>query len=160
MRRALAIVGLGAGLWACHHGPDDATEHTRDVRVDASAESTYQYVARKPRVAVGIAESRGAEGDDAKRVADRLADSASTCLASLEKEGKLVDGALRILLPFDAGGIAQPPQVVLADGPGVAANGLLCIVAPARMIALPPADAGTRTLALEVAWGRDVGAGP
>ncbi|CAN5638559.1 hypothetical protein BH09MYX1_BH09MYX1_45810 [soil metagenome] len=150
-----AIVAMAA----CNGGPRDATEHTIDVRVDASAEGTYAYVAKRGRVAVGLAEARGTTDDEAKAVVDRVADAASACMQGLAREGKLVDGALRMLVPFDGGGVGGQPQVVFAEGPAVIANGLLCIVAPARMIALAPNDGGARAVALEIAWGPTLGGG-
>ena len=144
---------------ACNGGPHDATEHTTDVRVDGG-DDTYAYVAKRNRVAVGLAEVRGASAGEAKDLVDRLAGSASACFEGLARDGKLVDGAMRLVLAFDAGGVGGAPEVVLAPGPGVAANGLLCVVAPARMIALAPIDGGARAIALEIAWGAAItGAG-
>lgn len=80
-------------------------------------------------------------------------------MEGLAKDGKLVDGALRMVMSFDAGGIGAAPEVVFAPGPAVTANGLLCVVAPARMLALAPNDGGARAIAVEVAWGNGVGSG-
>ncbi len=148
-----------AAVAACNGSPRDATEHTTDVRVDASAEGTYAYVAQRPRVAIGIAEARGTSEAEAKALVDRLADGAARCMEGLAKDGKLVDGALRMVMSFDGGGIGAAPEVVFAPGPAVTANGLLCVVAPARMLALAPNDGGARALAVEVAWGSGVGTG-
>jgi hypothetical protein len=155
--RVLALLLTGAS--ACNGGgPRDATEHTTDVRVDAGgSEGTYAYVARRPRIAIGLAEARGASEAEAKGLVDRLADGAARCVAGLAREKKLVDGALRMVLSFDAGGLGATPEVVFAPGPAVTANGLLCLVAPARMLALAPNDGGARAIALEVAWGENVG---
>ncbi len=155
----VAITLFAVALLACNGGPHDATEHTTDVRVDGG-DDTYAYVAKRNRVAVGLAEVRGASASEAKDLVDRLAGSASGCFEGLAREGKLVDGAMRLVLAFDAGGVGGAPEVVLAPGPGVAANGLLCVVAPARMIALAPNDGGARAIALEIAWGASItGAG-
>ncbi len=158
-QRLLPLVAITLVLLACNGGPHDATEHTTDVRVDGG-DDTYAYVAKRNRVAVGLAEVRGASASEAKDLVDRLAGSASGCFEGLAREGKLVDGAMRLVLAFDAGGVGGAPEVVLAPGPGVAANGLLCVVAPARMIALAPNDGGARAIALEIAWGASIsGAG-
>ena len=54
-------------------------------------------------------------------------------------------------------------NLFLLDIPIYAANGLLCVVAPVRMLTFPPAssDAGAnaprRAIALELAWGEELG---
>ena len=159
----LALVALGAG---CNGGPKDATEHTTDVKVaDAGDPASYAYVARRPRAVVALAEARGMDDSTSRAAVDRLANALSACAGDLAKQGKLVDGAARLLVPVDDGGVVGSPQVEFAPGAAVAANGLLCVVAPVRMLTFPPfpSDAGAnaaparRALALEVAWGEELG---
>jgi hypothetical protein len=165
VRLRLSVALLAAGL-GCNGGPKDATEHTTDVKVtDAGdpASGTYGYVARRPRAVVALAEARGFDDSTSRAAVDRLASALSTCAADLAKQGKLVDGAARVVIPVDDGGIVGAPQVEFAPGAAVAANGLLCVVAPVRMLTFPPApsDAGAnaprRAIALELAWGEELG---
>lgn len=164
----LALLAPLAGGAACNGGPKDATEHTTDIKVaDAGEPASYGYVARRPRAVVGLAEARGFDDSTSRATIDRLANALSACAADLAKQGKLVEGAARLLVPVDDGGIVGTPQVVFAPGPAVAANGLLCVIAPVRMLTFPPlagdggsvrsAGAGTRAMAIEVAWGEELG---
>lgn len=160
----LSLLTLLAAVAACNGGPKDATEHTTDVKVaDAGGTGSYGYVARRPRAVVALAEARGLDDSTSRAAIDRLANALSACAGDLAKQGKLVDGAARLLVPVDNGGIVGAPQVVFSPGAAVAANGLLCVVAPVRMLTFPPAadDAGTggvlRALAIEVAWGEELG---
>jgi len=159
----LSLLGLLAAGAACNGGPKDATEHTTDVKVaDAGDTGSYGYVARRPRAVVALAEARGFDDSTSRAAVDRLANALSACAGDLAKQGKLVEGAARLLVPVDAGGVVGNPQVVFSPGAAVAANGLLCVVAPVRMLTFPPAsaDAGpsgaSRALALEVAWGEEL----
>jgi hypothetical protein len=162
----LFVLALAAAGSACNGGPKDATEHTTDIQVaDAGDPATYGYVARRPRAVVGLAEARGFDDPTSRAAVDRLANALSACAGDLAKQGKLVEGAARVLVPVDDGGIVGNPQVVFSPGPAVAANGLLCVVVPVRMLTFPPSpsDGGAgakptqRALALEVAWGEELG---
>jgi hypothetical protein len=147
---------------ACGGGAKDIVPESRDVRVtdpaaidDAykKASDGYVYVARRSLGIVALAEARGMDDAVATRVIDRLADQLDACAATLAKQGKLVSGALRVVAPVTADGAIGAINLKLAPGNDVAANALLCLVAPLKLIAFPPADAGARGLAIEATWG-------
>jgi len=115
----------------------------------------YVYVARRSLGAVALADARGISDEVAAKAVDRVADQMQACASDLARQGRLVDGALRVVAPVGADGAIGALNLKLAPGNGVAANGLLCIVAPLKLVTFPPADgdAGARGLAIEATWG-------
>jgi len=138
-------------------GPRDVTEHTHDTTGQHGQEG-YEYVVKKPHGVVALAESRGISKDAAKDAIDRLAASFDNCLAKLEKQAPLKQGAARIIVPVDDVGLVSEPLVKLSDTtPDTKVTTLLCLVAPLKMLTFPPPgpgspEAGTRGMAVEATW--------
>lgn len=150
-----AVLSVAMALVPCGCSPSpprDVVPESRDVRV-APDEDTYVYVARRPHGAIGLAEARHMKDEDASAIVERLANDLERCAARLEAEGTLARGAARIVAIAGPGG-TPALSVRLAPGDAVAHNALLCIIAPARAMTLPPPDHGaTPGLAIEATWG-------
>ena len=141
----LAVCGCAAGP----HDVLDGTSH--DVRVDAGPRAgAYTYVAKRPLVAIGLAASQGLSDEEAHHVVDQLADEATGCF---KRTTQLPSGAGRIALPIDPGGTTGAPVVQLTP-PGAVALGLVCLLAPLRLMTFAPG--GDRSITIEAAWGSDV----
>jgi hypothetical protein len=108
-------------------------------------------VARRPLVAIGLADAQGISDEDAHRVIDAVADSAAACF---KRSPNLAQGAARMTIPIDAGGVVGAPQVTISPQEATAI-GMLCLLAPLRMATFAPqaGDGGTRSLTIESAWG-------
>jgi hypothetical protein len=136
-------------------GPRDASDpHAHDVVTHEIPEG-YEYVVKKPHGVLALAEARGIPKDSARRAMDRLATDFDACLADLERKGTLKPGAARVVVPLGAGGIAGQPLVRVSEGPDTTATTILCIVAPVKMLAFPPAsptEAGAPGMAIEATW--------
>jgi hypothetical protein len=146
-------------LFSCAGGGGrDVVPESRDIRVlDAAtaAESAqgYEYVARRPLALVALAEARGLEPAVAREAVERLADTLDACATDHERRGVHVHGAARIVAPIDTRGIVGAPSVRIDPGAGVAESAVVCLVAPTRLLAFPPVDAGVRGIAIEALWG-------
>lgn len=146
----LAILFLG-----CAGGPKDVVEDGHDVRgaMDAGTQrgGAYAYAARRPLVAIGLADATGIGEEDSHRVIDAVADAAAGCF---KRVPNLASGAARITIPIDEGGVVGAPQVTISPQEATTA-GMLCLLAPLRMATFAPAsaDAGARSLTIESAWG-------
>jgi hypothetical protein len=146
-------------------GTRDVIPESRDVHVAAvdagagAAPEGYVYVARRRHGAVALAEARGIDDGLASRVIDKLADQLEGCAGELEKKGQLSVGAVRVVAQVGLDGAVGGLNVKVAEGPGVAANALLCVVTPIKLLAFPLAegDAGARGLAIEATWSRAFG---
>ncbi len=146
-------------------GPSrDVVPESRDVRGAAGdgglalAPDAYQYVAKRRRGLVALAEARGLGDADARAAIDHLADELDACAARLAAEGKLAeDGAGRVVAAIGPDGAIAGLNVKAGPGAQTAANLLVCVVSPLKLVAFPPApagaDAGARGLALEAVWG-------
>jgi hypothetical protein len=155
--RSWPLVCASCAWLGCATGPKDSLDPTHhEVRTDAAAPDTYVHVARRPLLAIGLAEARGVTDDEAKQMVERVADLAAPCFAQFGD--KLVRGAARIIVPIDPGGVVLEPKVTFSATQGSAVQGMLCIVSRVRMSAFPPSTAPTRAIALEAAWGSDLGA--
>ncbi len=159
MRRSPAAwrwLGLLLPSLACG-GTRDAIPETRDVQQlapAADAGEDYVHVARRPLGVIGLAEARGLSNDVAARAVDHLADALDSCATELGRQGKLVDGAARIVAMVGSDGAVSGLNVKLAPGAAVAANALLCLVTPLKLTTFDVADAGsTRGFAIEASWG-------
>jgi hypothetical protein len=119
-------------------------------------QETYVYVARRPLAIVGLAEARGMDEALAKATTDRIADALDTCATEQARQQKLVDGSGRIVAQVGAGGQVEGTNVTFEPGPGILANGLLCLAAPIRLMTFPPGDGGARGFAIEAIWGPGV----
>lgn len=157
LRAATLGATLPAGL-AC--GPSrDVVPETRDVRVVEGEQAAraggggYARVARRPHGVVALADARQLTDDDAQRLVDRVADDLERCSAQLEREGALVDGAARIAAQIGPRGTPEGFDVRVAPGGAVAANALLCVIAPIRALTLSAPPGGTTpTFTLDATW--------
>ncbi|WP_394837465.1 hypothetical protein LVJ94_11205 [Pendulispora rubella] len=139
---------------------------SRDVRgVDpanapaaAPSSDAYEYVARRPLTTVGLAEGRGLPREIAQRATDSVADAMQRCGADAAAQGKWARGAARVVARIAPDGNLSGLQVSkVSPGANVAANVILCFIAPIKALTFPPADtdAGVtqRGIAFEAAWG-------
>ncbi len=110
----------------------------------------YQHVAKRRHGVVALAEGRGFAVGEAERGVDQLADSFEQCATERQREGKLVNGAVRVVARVNADGNVDGWTVRASPGAAVAANVLLCILAPLKAESFgagPP-----RGLAIESDW--------
>jgi hypothetical protein len=136
----------------------DVVPEMREVRViDASAvvddPRGYEYVARRPLALVALAEARGIAPEVAREAVERLADALDACATEQSRKGMHIRGAARIVAPIDPNGTVGAPSIRIDPGEGVAESAVMCLVAPARLLAFPPVDAGPRGFAVEALWG-------
>jgi hypothetical protein len=152
-RRALA---WALACSACASGARDVVPETHDVRVSGGeASGAYAYVARRPLGLVALASQRGLGGTLGARAADHLADALDACATNLAAKGKLVDGAIRLEASVAPDGSLALSHVTVAPGDAVAANAILCVMAPLKTMTFPRAedDAGERGFAIDATWG-------
>ena len=144
---------LAISLIGCAAGPSDVVENGHDVRgAEAGApRGAYSYAARRPLVAIGLADATNVSDAESHRVIDALADSATACFKHAQNLGQ---GAARITIPIDAGGVIGSPDVTITPQESTGL-GMLCLLAPLRMATFSPSsgDAGARSLTIESAWG-------
>ncbi len=138
-------------------GGRDVVPETHDVRGDqkpSTAQDGYDYLARRSFGTVGLAEARGIPADVAARAVDRVADQLDACEKDLRDQNRFVPGAIRIVALIDDRGAVEGVNVKLSDDKGAAANAILCVVAPVRLLSFPPndGDAGQRGIAIEASW--------
>ena len=160
MRAVLAGV-LAAATLSCAGSAGegrDVVPESRDVRVlDAGAAGNaqgYDYVAKRPLAVVALAEARGIDAVEAHAAIDRLADALDTCATDEGRRGSLKDGAARVVAQVDPSGAIAGTSLRVDPGAGAASSAIVCLVAPLRMLAFGPSDAGARGLAIEALWGR------
>jgi hypothetical protein len=158
---ALAACLFSCASCAANSGEGrDAVPESRDVRVggtDTQQSQGYEYVARRPLGVVALAEARGIDTAIAHAAIDRLADALDACATEEGRKGTLADGAARVIAQVDASGAIAAARVTQIDpGDAVARNAVVCLLAPVKLLAFPPAagDAGARGLAIEALWGR------
>jgi hypothetical protein len=152
---ALAVAGLSA---ACSPKRDVVAGGGRDVLgADGGADparAAYDYVAKRPHGVVALAEARRLSDAEARQIVDHLADALDGCARDLEQRGTLVEGAARVIMIAGPRGNVEGFKVTLTPGNEVAANALLCVVAPARAVLFPPPSAaGAPAMAIEITWG-------
>jgi hypothetical protein len=134
---------------------------SHDVQVTGAASASpqgYEYVARRPLAVVALAEARGIEPGVAHAAIERLADQFDACATEEGRRGTLVDGAARVVAEVDGQGSVTGTSVRVGSGEGVVQNAVVCLVAPMKLLAFPPSDAGARGMAVEAIWGKLVGA--
>jgi hypothetical protein len=149
-----ALVGLAAGCAAA--STRDVVPESHDVReIDkgGSAAEGYAYVAKRPLGVVALAEARGLDDADARRAIDHLADALDACATELGRQGKLVDGAVRVVAQITPDGGVSGLNVKV--GQAATASAILCVIAPLKLTSFPAtgADAGARGIAIEATWG-------
>jgi len=156
-RRCVAFAGaIFCAVLGC--GPSrDIVPETHDVRGEqkpAAPADGYDYVARRPLGTVGLAEARGIAADVAARAVDSVADQLDACERDLRSKNRFVAGAIRIVAQIDDRGAVEGVNVKMSDDKGAAANAILCVVAPLRLLTFPPnaGDAGARGIAIEASW--------
>jgi hypothetical protein len=160
--RVLAAVFLSGGAVACAggagEGGHDVVPESRDVRVGPGAGADggaagYEYIARRPLAVVALAEARGVDEAVARAAIERLADALDTCATTEGSKGTLVNGAARVVAQIAPDGTVAQTGLRVDPGAGVLQNAVLCLVAPVKMLAFPPTDAGARGIAIEAIWG-------
>lgn len=154
---ARAVVAVSLALCGCTPSPRDVVPESRDVREQQAPEAkhpdAYEYVTKRAHGSIAVAESRGIAKDEARAVADDLADRFEQCAAGLEAQGLLVEGAARVIVEQEAGWSAPAASLRLAPGGAVAQNALLCLVAPLRAARLNPEKPNVRAgMAIEAVW--------
>jgi hypothetical protein len=165
--RALFAIAVAGILGACAGAGRDVVPTTRDVQV-ATSDSTraaYVYVARRPLGFVALARQTGLGVELGTRAADHLADALDACATDLAAKGRLVEGTIRIDATVSPSGTIAVSHVTIAPEDGVAANALLCVMAPLKLTTFPAvaseaANAAPRSFAIDVSWGPQQGAAP
>jgi hypothetical protein len=164
-RRALAsTIAVACACAACGAGTRDVVPVTHDVQVSAGGgqalQTGYTYIARRPLGFVALAKETGLGTELGARAADHLADALDACATNLAVKGKLVEGTIRIEAAVTVEGNVAISHVTVAPGDGVAANALLCVMAPLKMTTFPGSagDAGARSFAIDASWGTAQGA--
>jgi hypothetical protein len=155
--RFSAIVAACTACSACGGGTRDVVPETHDVRVGTSGgdvAGTYFYVARRPLGFVALSKQLGL-GELAARATDHLADALDACATNLAVKGRLVEGTIRLDATVGPDGSVVVGHMTVAPGEGVAANALLCVIAPLKLTSFPadPGDAGARMFEVDASWG-------
>ncbi len=129
--------------------PRDFVPETHDVRGgDAAPPDEYVYVAKRDHGVIGVVATREMTADDAKRIAEKLADDLEACSRNLEASGKLAVGAAKLTAGASQKGTGEIGEIRLSPGNDVAANALLCVAAPIRTTGFPQGS----SLLLEITW--------
>jgi hypothetical protein len=152
-----AALALACALAGCGGGGRDVVPEMHDVRVGTDSPGAYVHVARRPLGFVALARETGLGPELGASVSEHLADSLDACATSLAAKGKLVEGTVRVDVSVSGDGSVVVSHVTIAPGDGVAANALLCVIAPLKLMALPGASAkgadAARTFTLDASWG-------
>jgi hypothetical protein len=159
---ALAGISAIGSLTGCP-APRDVVPDSRDQLVPRGSDGgggggagtgAYAWVAKRAHGAIGVAGARNLDEETARAIVERLADDLEACARRLESQGSLVDGAARYVAAGGPRGAGEIGDMQLAPGSAVAANALLCLVAPVRAATFPAAtDGGVPALLLEATWG-------
>lgn len=154
---ALVLIGSAAGCGARRdYVPESAETVGGNTTADASTPSpeSYLYVAKGKLATVGLADARGVPKEEAIKATETIARSLDACVASLDREGALVNGAARVIaLVGDKGDIAQvAPRA--SDEAGIARVVVLCIAAPMKALTFSPSPPSSvrRGIAIEATW--------
>lgn len=135
---------------------DSVPEGTREVRgddpngADASAGASYEHVARRPHATVALAESRGLARAQVAAAIEALADRLELCTRDLTPEQA---GLARIVAQVADDGTVEGVALPVVSGHPPTA--LRCLVAPVKLLILPPEGppAGRkRGFAMEAEW--------
>lgn len=143
---------------ACSANARDVVPSSRDVVAEASGvpRSTegYEYVARRPRAVVALAEARGVPANVASAAIERLADALDTCVQDRSDGGPPPHGAARVIAQIASDGSVSGTSVRVEPGSGATQTAVVCLVAPTRLLLFPPADGDRRGVAIEALWGQ------
>lgn len=161
-RTLASTFALAASALSCSPGRD-VVPVSKDVRGTGTAVGTdvpkpvdsYEYVARRKLGTVALAEGRGLPKEVAGHAVEALADRLQACAADLEKSGKLVRGATRVVAVIEPDGSVNGLNVKVSQGKAAAANAILCVISPLRALTFPAVDGdagGARGIAIEAAW--------
>jgi hypothetical protein len=151
-----ALVALAGLTSACASAGRDVVPETHDVHVAATgAEGAYVHVARRPLGFVALAQQVGLGADVGAGASEHLADALDACATNLAAKGKLVEGTIRVDATVARDGSVSLPHLTIAPGDAVAANAILCVVAPLKLMMFPvdAGDAGPRSFAIDASWG-------
>jgi hypothetical protein len=162
-RRGLALTVVLSLLAACGGATQDVVPETHDVvKSETQAQGSYAHVAKRPMGFVALSGEQGLGSAVANGAVERLADSLDGCATDLAQKGKLVDGAVRLRVAVAPDGAPVVSHVDVAPGNAVAANAILCVLAPLKLLGFPPAEAGAapRTIAIDATWGPPTAAPP
>ena len=153
--RAGVLSALACALFACAGGTRDVVPETHDVRVtETGAHGAYAHVARRPLGFVALGSEMGLGADLAVRATEHLADALDACATNLAVKGQLVDGTIRVAASVAPDGTVVVSHVTIAPGDGVAANALICVMAPLKLTTFPAAgDAAARRFEIDASWG-------
>jgi hypothetical protein len=146
-------------LCACGGGDRDVVTPSTEVvasTATAAPSAGYDYVARRPLAVVALAEARGVDPAIARAAVDHLADSVAQCVTDAQRRGAAAEGAARVVAQIDASGAVANAAIRVDPKAGDAAMGVLCLLAPARLLVFPAADRGDRGFAIEAIWGARV----
>jgi hypothetical protein len=160
---AAVIVFLGG----CPDRPADSAIERPRVSPDASVaevpasphtgDDDYEFVASRPHIKIGVAETRGLAKTRVHPVVEGLAETFAKCLAARENAPSTPRrGALRLVLAVGANGQAEGFNLNVAEEARGAA--LVCLVAPARAQNYGQAEASnarTPGVAIEAVWNLD-----
>ena len=156
---ACALLGACAGGGGRDvAGPSNEVVTAPAPSAPSGATGGYDYVARRRDVVVALAEARGVEPAIARAAVDRIADSMEECVSDPARRAAAPDGAARVVAQIDPGG-AVANATIRVDGKtaggGGTATGVLCFLAPTRLLQFPAASptGGERGIALEAIWG-------
>ena len=162
---SLALPGAGAAT-GCGGGTHDVVPESRDVRGAAAmgvvSGEGYEYVARRGLGTVALAEARGIAPEIGVAATERLADALQSCAAEAQRQRQLARGAARVVAHVNDNGAIDAIQIKVSPGRRVAANAILCVIAPVRLLTFPPRSAGSeaddagarkdRGIAIEATW--------
>ncbi len=142
---------------SCAGANRDVVPETHDVRAGESGsdkQDSYAFIARRPMGFVALSNEHGLGPEIASGAVGHLADSLDACATGLARNGRLVDGAVRVSATIGPEGSVSVSHVTVAPGDAVAANALLCVIAPLKMITFTPVDAkAQRGIAIDASWG-------
>jgi len=150
----VAALATGGATLGCGGGaPRDVVPESKDVRGangapgGAAAGDGYEYVARRGLGAIAIAETRGFPKEIGASAAERLADALQSCAAEAQRQRQLARGAARVVAHVNDNGTVDAVHVKVSPGRRVAANAILCVVSPVKLLTFPPragrAEAGS-----------------
>jgi hypothetical protein len=153
------VLAAWAAASACASTTRDVVPETHDVHVTAGGgqgtQAAYAHIARRPLGFVALARQVGLGDDIGAQATEHLADALDACATTLAAKGRLVDGTIRIDASVAADGSVVISHVTVAPGDGVAANALLCVVAPLKLTVFSPETGRgpARGFAIDASWG-------
>jgi hypothetical protein len=154
----IATFAVSCVLIGCAGETRDVVPESRDVvKSDTQSQGSYTHVAKRAMGFVALAGEQGVGADVAIAAVEHLADTLDACATDLAQHGKLVDGAVRVRMAIAPDGAPLVSHVDVAPGNAVAANAILCVLAPLKLLTFPASDpnagATARTMAIDATWG-------